>query len=69
MPDLKDLIALVTDGYSLMKHREDIRDAVSGAIDAGAVAAVSAAKAAADASVAAGKIKLAKDLILRVTQE
>lgn len=67
MPDLKDLIELIADGYGLMKHREDIRDAVSDAIDAFAVAAVSTSKAAADGAVAAWKIKLAKDLILKVT--
>lgn len=65
-PFLK-FIDVLTDGWKLMRSRDDIRQAVSGAIDALDVAAHSAEVAARDFARATEKLRAAKDLIVTAT--
>jgi hypothetical protein len=65
---------VVTDGFKLMRDREDIKHAVSEAINAMDVAAHDAAQAAAvvavamdSAAAATAKLRAAKDLIVTAT--
>lgn len=65
-PFLK-LIDVLTDGWKLMRSRDDIRQAVSEAVDALDVAAHSAEVAARDFAQATAKLRAAKDLIVTAT--
>lgn len=62
-----NLIDLLTDGWKLMRDREDIRRAVSEAIDAGDVAAHSLEVAGRDLARATEKLRAAKELIVTAT--